>query len=273
MVAIFIASVVLVIFGAAYIAFSLPPEPFTSDKEIIARTENLPAVKAFVTKYPYANSSLQRGSDMLVSYWVAKSDVEGELVNNTIYEPELILQVWQNGKDPAASRLHLICSGGNATVNETTGANTHSKFYVIEDSQIVPFLEEGKEEDCFNTNQVRGEWLECPKYKVVVRIIERASLEGSERYLDPQIAAVIIGLNDTVQWINEDSVPHAITSDDDYRDPISGLFDSRERPAEEGGPFVMPQDTYEFTFTEPGVYPYHHEPHPWVQGTVIVLES
>ena len=50
-------------------------------------------------------------------------------------------------------------------------------------------------------------------------------------------------------------------------------FDSRARPEEEGGPFVMPGESYEFTFREPGRYDYHHESHPWMQGTVIVLQQ
>ena len=263
---------ILIIFGAAYISFFLPPEPFTSDKEIIARTENLPAVKAFVTKYPYVNSSLQRGSDMLVSYWVTKSGVEGKPVNSTTYEPQLILDVWQKN-DPAASRLNLFCYGGNATVDATTGAITHSRYYVIEDSHIVPFLEAGKEEDCFSTNPVSpGDWIAIPKYKALIRILEGGSIEGSKKYLDPQVATVIIGVNNTVVWMNDDTVPQTLASDNDYRDPISGLFDTRDRPAEEGGAFIMPGQTWEFTFTQPGRYNYHGEPHPWVQGTIVVLE-
>ena len=116
-------------------------------------------------------------------------------------------------------------------------------------------------------------WIAIQKCKAVVQILEGASIEGSEAYLAPQTATVVIGINNTVLWINEDTVPHTITTDDDYRDPISGAFDSRDRPNEEGGPFVMPQGTYEFTFTEPGAYYYHHEPHPWITGTIIVEEQ
>jgi plastocyanin len=33
---------------------------------------------------------------------------------------------------------------------------------------------------------------------------------------------------------------------------------------------ILPQQTYEFVFTEAGEYPYHCEPHPWMTGKVTV---
>lgn len=66
---------------------------------------------------------------------------------------------------------------------------------------------------------------------------------------------------------------HTVTSDTDYEDPYSGKFDSQSRQEEEGGPFVMPGQTYEFLFTELGTYPYHCVPHPWMQARVEVVES
>jgi FtsP/CotA-like multicopper oxidase with cupredoxin domain len=34
---------------------------------------------------------------------------------------------------------------------------------------------------------------------------------------------------------------------------------------------IKPGQSYRFTFTEPGTFAYHTEPHPWMKGTVIVL--
>jgi plastocyanin len=64
-----------------------------------------------------------------------------------------------------------------------------------------------------------------------------------------------------------------VTSDDDYKDAYSGVFDSRERPEEEGGPFVMPGKEFEFLFTQAGQYSYHCEPHPWMKGKVEIVEN
>lgn len=107
---------------------------------------------------------------------------------------------------------------------------------------------------------------------VIVRIVDGASDPNNPKFLDPQVVTVVIGVNNTVRWVSEDTVPHTITSDSGYKDPSTGMpFNVRERPQEEGGPFVMPGNSWEFTFTQPGEYGYHGEPHPWMRGTVIVL--
>lgn len=60
----------------------------------------------------------------------------------------------------------------------------------------------------------------------------------------------------TVRWVNEDPVAHTSTSDDGMWD--SGLFG--------------PGETFELRFTEPGTYPYHCTPHPFMTGTVVVTD-
>lgn len=107
-----------------------------------------------------------------------------------------------------------------------------------------------------------------------VIIIEGASLETIASEYDPEVIKVKIGVNSTVRWINQDSIPHGVTSDNGYEDPSTGeQFDVRGRSASEGGYFIMPGETYEFTFREPGEFGYHMEPHPWMRGSVIVLPA
>lgn len=110
-----------------------------------------------------------------------------------------------------------------------------------------------------------------PKEVAIVKILDGASDPNNQKFLDPEVVTVVIGVNNTVRWINEDSSPHTLTTDNGYKDPDSGLFDVRERPQDEGGPFIMPRESWEFTFTQAGEYGYHGEPHPWIRGTVIVL--
>ncbi len=73
-------------------------------------------------------------------------------------------------------------------------------------------------------------------------------------YYSPSTITVVIGVNNTVTWMNNDAVPHTVTSD-------TGLFDSG--PINQGG-------IYSYTFTTPGTYDYHCSYHPWMHGTVIV---
>lgn len=89
----------------------------------------------------------------------------------------------------------------------------------------------------------------------------------------PRDARAILELSNLVVWTNEDTVPHTVTTDDDFEDQYSGLFDSQARPEEEGGAFVMPGGTYEFLFTQEGEYAYHCVPHPQMKGKVIVVPN
>ncbi|MDX1747485.1 MAG: cupredoxin family copper-binding protein, partial [Halobacteriales archaeon] len=61
----------------------------------------------------------------------------------------------------------------------------------------------------------------------------------------------------TVRWVNRDPVAHTSTSDD-------GRWSS---------PLIGPGETYSRRFEEPGRYPYHCEPHPFMTGVVIVGEE
>ena len=63
-----------------------------------------------------------------------------------------------------------------------------------------------------------------------------------------------------VVWINDDSVPHTIQSQDETG-KIIGLFNSA--PLKTG-------ETFEYTFDEPGVYNYYCSLHPWRVGIVSV---
>jgi len=64
----------------------------------------------------------------------------------------------------------------------------------------------------------------------------------------------------TVQWINDDIVLHTVQSQDEYGE-IIGLFNSV--PLNTG-------ETFEFKFTEEGVYNYYCSLHPWRIGLVTV---
>ena len=97
------------------------------------------------------------------------------------------------------------------------------------------------------------------KYSFVT-IPQGAVIEGRTSLI-PQEITVILGVNNTVTWINDDDVPHGIGSDkggDDFW----------------GTPGVLkPEESYSVTFEEAGVFPYHGQPHPWITGKVIVLEN
>lgn len=79
---------------------------------------------------------------------------------------------------------------------------------------------------------------------------------GSDASLSfkPPRVRVVIGVNNTVTWVNEDLVPHKVTSMD--RD-----FDF----------LLQPGEKISYTFTSPGTYEYFCTLHPWMNGVVEVL--
>jgi plastocyanin len=70
----------------------------------------------------------------------------------------------------------------------------------------------------------------------------------------PDPVTVVIGVNNTITWTNNDSAPHTVTAND-------GSFDSGA---------MAPTQTFTFTFDKPGTYTYHCVYHPWMVGTVVV---
>jgi copper-containing nitrite reductase len=75
-------------------------------------------------------------------------------------------------------------------------------------------------------------------------------------YYSPQTITVVIGVNNTVSWINNDNAPHTVTD--------TGIFDSG---------IIQPGQSWTYAFTTPGTYQYHCSIHPWMTGTVIVKSS
>jgi copper-containing nitrite reductase len=81
-----------------------------------------------------------------------------------------------------------------------------------------------------------------------------AGMNTSSPGYSPSTITVVIGVNNTVVWTNDDSIPHTVTAS-------NKLFDSGN---------MNQGDTFSFTFTSPGVYTYGCSYHPWMKGTVIV---
>ncbi len=74
----------------------------------------------------------------------------------------------------------------------------------------------------------------------------------TNRSYDPETVTIKVG--DTVMWVNEDAPQHDVVADNgEFK---SDLFDKGQ--------------TFSFTFTQAGTYPYHCSIHPGMTGTVIV---
>ncbi len=79
---------------------------------------------------------------------------------------------------------------------------------------------------------------------------------NSPGYSPPKIT-VVIGFNNTVKWVNYDSMPHTVTA-------VDGSFDSGN---------LDPGQSFVHTFNAPGTYVYVCIYHHWMEGAVIVVSS
>jgi len=74
-----------------------------------------------------------------------------------------------------------------------------------------------------------------------------------ERYLFVE-NRIVIDRGSTVEWTNRDGVVHTVDADD-------GSWRSGA---------IQPNESWRARFDEPGIYPYHCGPHPFMKGVVIV---
>lgn len=71
----------------------------------------------------------------------------------------------------------------------------------------------------------------------------------------PANITVVIGVNNTVKWTNNDNLPHDVSA-------VDGSFYSGN---------MNHGKSYVYTFTKPGKVVYYCSYHPWMGGTVTVL--
>lgn len=105
-----------------------------------------------------------------------------------------------------------------------------------------------------NTSAIALSTLTTSSGGAQVSILPNAGTNESSLGYSPDVIHVVIGVNNTVTWTNNDQVTHTVTSDQQVFD--SGLME--------------PGQIFVYTFTTPGTYEYHCQIHPWMNGTVIV---
>src|SRR5688500_3446200 len=94
-----------------------------------------------------------------------------------------------------------------------------------------------------------------------VSIAEGSSLESNGQFFVPKDLRGTIGTSNKVVWTDSDVTVLTVTTYDGYVDLISGVFISIEPLYA----ILLSVVTFEFTFTEVGLYPYHCELLPWMQ--------
>jgi len=88
-----------------------------------------------------------------------------------------------------------------------------------------------------------------------ISILANSGNNASSKGYSPDVVHVVVGVNNTVMWTNNDDTVHTVTSS------TAGLFDSG---------YLIAGQSWTYTFQTPGTYQYHCSIHPWMTGTVIV---
>lgn len=73
----------------------------------------------------------------------------------------------------------------------------------------------------------------------------------------PDTIVVLVGVNNTVTFVNSDTAPHTVTADD-------GSFNSGN---------LNPGQSWTHTFSTPGTFSFHCEYHAWMKGSIVVRQS
>jgi len=98
---------------------------------------------------------------------------------------------------------------------------------------------------------------ESAQSAVIVYIGFGAANNTAPAAFNPSPTVVVIGVNNTVTWVNEDTPPHTVTSE-------SGNGSISSGPIASGASF-------NYTFTSAGTYNYVDPHYSWMKGTVVVL--
>jgi amicyanin len=77
----------------------------------------------------------------------------------------------------------------------------------------------------------------------------------------------------TVTWTNRDTVQHNVMKEhDNDSEAHDAPTPDKVRPDVLAGPLLAQGESYSFTFTDAGSFPYHCSPHPYMKGAVTVVE-
>jgi plastocyanin len=157
-------------------------------------------------------------------------------------------------------------------LEELRGNTENAAAELTEDDPVDAFFETG----AFDTTRVDTAFCAIQAIADQKNIDADVGCDGGEEVVDPSTIDPVettdvliegfafdaphiqVSVGDTVTWTQgTDGETHTATADDD-------TFDS--------GALTDEGETFEFTFDEPGEYPYHCEPHPEMLGLITVVE-
>ena len=102
-----------------------------------------------------------------------------------------------------------------------------------------------------------------------IYIPQGAAIE--ERNFEPRTPTVVIGLNNTVRWINQEEFAVELNIEGKWEPIIE--YDSMTTESSSLQVILVPDEPFVCEFYTPGSYPIHIAPWPWMRGTITVLPA
>jgi plastocyanin len=93
---------------------------------------------------------------------------------------------------------------------------------------------------------------------IQISILSGVSNSANPPGYSPDKITLVVGINNTVAWTNNDNVHHTVTASSC---PEGASFDSGK---------MNPGAVYSCTFSAPGTYQYYCDYHSWMTGTSVV---
>ena len=124
---------------------------------------------------------------------------------------------------------------------------THSLILILTSSLSLLFL-------CITVNYVEGATVEVK--------IPEGTYQTQDSHFEPK--TLTIGKGDTVNWINEDSTLHTVSSGKPSSNTVGTMFDSS---------YLSSGKTFEHTFKKTGKFDYYCTLHPYMTGKIVVSKS
>jgi hypothetical protein len=110
--------------------------------------------------------------------------------------------------------------------------------------------------DVYLTNRyLSNNFIGGQQIQIVVVIIPPGAGSDPRLGFEPAVFSIVIGVNNTVIWKNEDSTWHTAHSN------VPEFYSN----------YIEPGGNFTHNFQRPGIYPYHCDPHPWMTGKITVL--
>lgn len=86
-------------------------------------------------------------------------------------------------------------------------------------------------------------------------------------------ANIKIKAGTTVTWTNQDTMEHDVMAEHDHSEAAhDGLSHDEVDSDAFGSALLAKGESYSFTFTEPGVEAYHCSLHPYMKGSITIVE-